>query len=298
MNRCSPTYTWKWMAITGCWLFFTGVGCGQAQHKKTMDYTSPEGYDLNNPEVFEMDSELEEISGISFLHGNPDTLFAQQDEEGKLYFFSPGDKKPEHVKFGKDGDYEDVALAGDDVVMLRSDGSLYRFPVEERYGKRIESVETWKKPFPKGEYESLAARDGDDLMYVLCKECEVDRKQKKTTGYGFRLMDDGAVRRELTFSVSDEQIEQYAPLKGKPFRPSAMTWNRHTGEWYVISSINKLLVILDHDWQVKAAHKLDPKRYIQPEGLAIDNNRTLYVASERGKKGKRATVYKFPFDNR
>ena len=77
-----------------------------------------------------------------------------------------------------------------------------------------------------------------------------------------------------------------------------MTWNRHTGEWYVISSINKLLVILDHDWEVKAAHQLDPKRYIQPEGLAIDNNRTLYIASERGKKGKRATVYKFPYENR
>ena len=288
----------KRMVLAGCWLFFTGVGCGQTPHENDSKHTSPEGYDLNNPEVFDMDSDLEEISGISFLYGNADTLFAQQDEEGKLFFFAPGDKKPKHVRFGKDGDYEDIALSGDQVVMLRSDGSLYRFAVAERHGKRVEAVETWKKPLPKGEYESLATRDGDSLIYVLCKACEVDRKREETTGYGVRLLGDGDISLERSFSVNSDEIERFAPLKGKPFRPSAMTWNRYTEEWYVISSINKLLVILDSQWHVKAAHRLDPKRYIQPEGLAIDNNRALYIASERGEKGKRATVYKFTFDGR
>jgi len=282
--------------MAGFWLAFTGMGCGQVQHQATMKYTSPVGYDLNQPEIFELDDALEEISGITFLDGNPDTIFAQQDEKGRLFFFAPGDKKPKQTRFGKDGDYEDIAMLGNDVVMLRSDGSLYRFPVTDRYGEHVESVVA-NQPFPKGEYESLAARTDDSLLYILCKECEVDHKQPITTGYGFRLSKDGEVQRTLSFSVSHAQIEQYASLEGKPFRPSAMTWNPFTKEWYVLSSINKQLVVLDSTWQVKEVHRLDTKLYRQPEGLALDNNRTLYIASERGNKGKRGTVYKFSFNH-
>ena len=295
MNQL-PRYKLKWMSVVGCWLLLAGVGCGQEKQTETMHYTSPEGYDLNNPEVFGMADELEEVSGIAFADHIRDTLFAQQDEEGKLFFFAPGQEKPKEVRFGKDGDYEDIALLGHDVIMLRSDGSLFRFPVGERNGKRIESVEKWKTPFPEGEYESLATGE-DGMLYILCKECKVDRKGEGTTGYGFRLTADGDVKQELRYSVSHEQIERYVSLDGKAFRPSAMTWNRDTNEWYVISSINKMLVILDSQWQVKEVHRLDPDRYIQPEGLAFDQSRTLYIASERGKKGKRATVYKIRFNN-
>ena len=282
--------------MAGFWLVFTGMSCGQVQRNAAMKYTSPVGYELNKPEVFKMDNALEEISGITFLHGNPDTIFAQQDEKGRLFFFALGDKKPKHTRFGKDGDYEDIAMLGDEVVMLRSDGSLYRFPVGERHSKQVEST-TWHKPFPKGEYESLATRTDDNLLYILCKECEVDRKKPTTTGYGFRLKKGGEVQEEQRFTISHSQIEQHASLKGKSFRPSAMAWNPYTDEWYVISSINKLLVVLDSAWQVKEAHRLDPKLYRQPEGLAFDNNRTLYIASERGNTGDRGTIYKFSFTN-
>ncbi len=273
-----------------------GMGCGQAQRREAVRYTSPAGYDLNNPEVFEMQDVLEEISGITFFEGNPDTLFAQQDEEGKLFFFALENEKPKQTRFGNDGDYEDIAIFNRDVIVLRSDGSLYRFPLEERHGKRVESVTTWKKPFPKGEYESLAAHAGDNQLYIFCKECEIDRKQGATTGYRFRLAEDGTLSELFSFSVSHAQIEHHVSLDGKPFRPSAMAWNPHTHEWYVISSINKMLIVLDERWQVRGAYPLDPDRYVQPEGLAFDNNRALYIASERGKKGKWGAVYKFPFN--
>jgi len=282
--------------IAGLCVLFAGVGCGQTQRGETVHQVGPTGYDLANPEVFEMNGVLEEISGITLFQGNPDTLFAQQDEAGKLFFFALGDKKPQQIRFGNDGDYEDIAISGEDVIVLRSDGSLYRFPIKERHGKRIESVTTWKKPFPKGEYESLAARADDSQLYILCKACEIDRKQASTTGYRFRLAEDGTLSESVSFSVSHAQIEHYVSLDGKPFQPSSMAWNPHTGEWYVISSINKMLVVLDEKWQVTGAYPLDPKRYIQPEGLAFDNNRALYIASERGKKGKWAAVFKFPFE--
>src|SRR5690606_28005438 len=219
-----------------------------------MNYTSPTGYDLNQPEVFELTDELEEMSGMTFLQGSPDTIFAQQGEAGRLFFFALGDENPKQTRFATDGDYEDIAMLGDDVVMQRRGGCLYRFTVNQRHDKQVESVATWKKPFPEGEYESLATRAGDSRLYILCKDCEADRKQEVTTGYAFRLTDDETINKERSFSISHAQIERYAPLEGKAFRPSAMAWNPHTNEWYVVSSINKLLVVLDDAWQVKEVH--------------------------------------------
>lgn len=279
----------------GILALFAGMGCGQAQRQEVLLYGSPTGYDLNNPEVFEMADALGEISGITFLNGDPDMVFAQQDEEGILFFFALGDKEPKQVKFGKDGDYEDIGIYRQDVVVLRSDGSLYRFPVAERHRKQIRSVAVSKKPFPDGEYESLATRMGDSLSYVLCKNCKVDRKLPVTTGHAFRLNGDGTVDVRSSFSISHAQIEQFVPPMGQSFQPSAMAWNPFSNEWYVLSSINKLLVILDENWQVIQAYQLDATRYTQPEGLAFDCNRALYISNERGRTGKRATIFKFPF---
>ncbi|MEI9955483.1 MAG: hypothetical protein WDM90_04040 [Ferruginibacter sp.] len=51
---------------------------------------TPEIYDFTRPEKFVMPEVLHEISGIAFS-GN-DTIYAEQDEEGKVFHFKPGDK--------------------------------------------------------------------------------------------------------------------------------------------------------------------------------------------------------------
>lgn len=275
-------------------VLFMGVGCSRAQQADR--YGSPAGYDLNNPAVYDMADILYEISGITFHNGRSDTIYAQQDEAGRLFYFALGDRQTQHTKFGNDGDYEDIAILHDHVIILRSDGSLYRFPLAERHGKKIVNVEVWDKPFPKGEYESLAATAGDSLLYVLCKQCRQDRKQSFNTGYAFRLGADGKIVHELTFAVNWAQIEQYVGLGGKAFRPSAITWNPFTSEWFIVSSINKMLVVTDSQWKVKNAYRLNPKLYVQPEGLAIDADRNLYISNEGGKRSRKANILKFQFN--
>ena len=78
------------------------------------------------------------------------------------------------------------------------------------------------------------------------------------------------------------------------FRPSAVTLNPVTNEWFILSSVNKLLVIADAGWKVKQAFKLDPTLFSQPEGIAFDNKRTLYISNERGVL-EAATVLKFNY---
>lgn len=50
-------------------------------------YASPPGYDLNKPVTWKMPMVLNEISGIAFNKGVYDTLYAEQDEDGKVFHF-------------------------------------------------------------------------------------------------------------------------------------------------------------------------------------------------------------------
>ena len=60
-------------------LFLSFSGCRAPE-----PVSSPLGYDLSSPQKFVLGEVLHEISGIVFLKGNPDTMYAIEDEAGKL----------------------------------------------------------------------------------------------------------------------------------------------------------------------------------------------------------------------
>ena len=43
---------------------------------------------------------------------------------------------------------------------------------------------------------------------------------------------------------------------------------------------NKLLVVTDLEWKIKAVHKLNSTVFNQPEGLAFDNQHNLFISNE------------------
>src|ERR1700749_3183588 len=103
-------------------------------------YTSPPGYNLNNPKRFKMPNVLREISGIAFYNVTGDTLYAEQDEEGKVFRFRLGDANMQVTRFGKKGDFEDISVINNFIVMLRSDGVLFTFPISEMQKKETDKV--------------------------------------------------------------------------------------------------------------------------------------------------------------
>src|ERR1700704_315030 len=104
---------------------------------KKIEFKSPGGYDLNKPEKFIVPDGLNEISGISFYKGKSDTIYAEQDEKGELFYLHLGDKTARHVKFAKKGDFEDIAIINEQVILLRSDGILFSFPFSEIHQEEI-----------------------------------------------------------------------------------------------------------------------------------------------------------------
>ena len=115
------------------------TGCGSPQKNKKENTAENEKdtpqeskeYDLETPDRFNMPESLFEISGITFNKGKNDTVYAIQDEEGKLFRLAWDVKVQYHTKFGKKGDYEDVTIVNDRAVILKSNGVLYTFPLSE-----------------------------------------------------------------------------------------------------------------------------------------------------------------------
>ena len=272
-------------------LFTTAIAaCSQ----KASKYTSPAGYNLDKPEKHIMPVSLLEISGISFKDGNSNILYAEQDEEGKVFYIKPGDSKTQHTKFGKNGDYEDIAICGDKVILLRSDGSLYVFPFSEMGKPEAANVQKYKNVLSPGEYEGLYCDNQSNKLYVLCKICRDGDASKTATGYILSVTANGIIEQQGSFSISVKEIAAMATEKKMMFHPSALALHPVSRNWYILSSVNKLLVITDSNWKVKEVHPLNPSIYTQPEGIAFDKNANLYISNE-GSKTSNGNVLKMQY---
>lgn len=260
------------------------------------DYNTPPGYDLNHPIIYKLPEALVEISGHAFYQGNPDLIYAQQDEDGIVYTLKLS-KEPvilNETTFGKEGDYEDLAILGQSVILLRSDGTLFSFPFAELKNKEASYVKKFKNLVPKGEYEGLYVDSSHQLLYILCKNCEVDKGLKQVSGYSLKMEANGNIRPDGSFNISTQKIQSLGGFKKLIFKPSALTFNPKTKEWFVLSSTNKVLVITDEQWNTKKVYHLNPKIYIQPEGIAFDKTQNLYISSE-GDTTRMGRIFKISY---
>ncbi len=267
------------------------VACSQPAEKLTIP-----GYNLGKPETFNMPPVLDEISGITFPNGNPDIIYAEQDEEGRLFYFRLGDKEPRHIKFATAGDYEDLAIDNGQMFLLRSDGTFFNFPMSAMNNEEVEATEQ-AGLLDKGEYEALYADENKHQLYVLCKSCKDDKGEKAVSGYILSVAADGKLTRAGDFSVEDQANEESGKKGRKKFRPSAMAQHPITHQWYIISSVNKLLVVTDEKWKLLNTYPLGAGLFNQPEGITFDKSGNMYISNEIGTAGD-ATILKFAYNKK
>lgn len=255
-----------------------------AEKAQTLPYALSSGIKMSLP------AELLEISGIAFLAGQDDDIYAIQDEQGLLYKFNQPTQKVTFNPFGKDGDYEDISISNTHIFILKSNGSIYSFPITEK--DDIKNIVEQKNLLPKGEYEGLFVDRESNQAYVLCKECKVDRKQPQTSGYIFSIDKNGQLQPKGEFAIQLDELKKFNDSIKKTFKPSALAKKADSKEWYILSSVDKALVITDENFHVKSLTSLDPKIFPQPEGINFDSKFNLYISSEAGNQDK-GIIYKF-----
>jgi hypothetical protein len=84
----------------------------------------------------------------------------------------------------------------------------------------------------------------------------------------------------MAFVMDIRKIEDLLDEKKFRFKPSAAAIHPLTNELYIISSINKVLVIADVNGVPKKVYKINPKLYKQPEGLTFTSKGDLIISNE------------------
>jgi DNA-binding beta-propeller fold protein YncE len=247
-------------------------------------------YDLTLPDkTITLSSKLKEISGISFY--NNTTIACCEDENGKVYLV---DLKTEEItgsyKFSKDADYEDIEVVEDlvedmvtKIYVLKSSGNIYRI---KRLGLEDQKVKRYKTFLTReSDAEGLCYDKKRNALLVACKGSI--RLGTKRAIYVFDLNTKQMQRKPLfvfdykSAEAGDEnRIHMYAQ-----FQPSGISVHPITGEIYIISSVGKLLLVINNEGEILSITPLPKNIFRQPEGICFFPNGDLYISNE-GKGGK------------
>lgn len=247
------------------------AGCGKGGQK----FANPAGYNFQTPHQYKLPLELDEISGVAF-YPKDSSIFAINDEKGWLYKVKPGNHLDiSRWKFSSGADFEDLVLLDSIFYVLQSNGTIIKISVQNN-GNFI----THEYPFPFGtenEFEILYYDNSVKKMVLICKDCESDKKKSLTT---FSFDPSNGVFSDSSFTINVQQIAATQKGEKLKFKPSAAAINPKDGLLYIISSVNKLLVVADRKGGVKKVYPIDPGLFKQPEGISFTPSGTLIISNE------------------
>jgi uncharacterized protein YjiK len=272
--------------LFSCAIVFIAAACTE----KGTTFPSPEGYNINKPVETRLPAVLDEISGIIY-YPKDKSLFAIHDERGWLFkIFVDGKTKIEKWKFSPGADYEDVALTDSTFFALKSNGNIEAFRFARPDSPLLRILHSPLKG--KNEFETLYLDSVRQLLLLVCKQCEFDKNTTSVYGFDYKQM---RFLDSPVFQIDEKSIEKKLGDKISRFKPSAANINPRTGELFVISSVNKLLLVADRDGKVKDVFQLDPKYFKQPEGLTFTPQGDLLISNESAKVGA-ATILFFKYN--
>lgn len=235
-------------------------------------------------ETVKLPKGLAEISGLTYYKDGK--LLCIQDEDALVYVYDVKAKRiAQEFSFGGYGDYEGIEYVNGEVYVLESNGNLFRFEppadtdaVETEVANKIRRTRT---DLPrKTEVEGLGYDPKTKRLLLAVKNGGGASSDKAV--YSFDLLN-RAVFKDMQFN--DEQLTG-AGIDPKTWKPSGIAVHPVTGEWYMLTSTGKRLLITNRQAKIVYSEPLDPKLFRQPEGICFSPNGDLFIASEGdGKKG-------------
>ncbi len=240
---------------------------------------------------------LEEISGLAYKL--PNHLLAVDDETGKVFEYDVVQRKIAHsIEFQRADDYEGVEIADDMVYVLRSDGDIFSFGYD-RY-KKVVSEKSENKLSKKNDTEGLGYDPETNQLLIACKEeGGIEKKERKGRCIYAYSIAGGKLGKEPLFCLKPKQLKEFWEEKKAidydsdriKFKPSAIAFHPISKNYYILSSIGKLLVIVKKDGTILATYPISPRVLGQPEGLCFAPNGDMFISSEG--EGDKGYVLKF-----
>ena len=270
-----------------CLFFVVTISC----KPKKFVYKSPPHYNFSQALPIKLDLKIKEISGVVWDNHN-DEFIAHNDESGTIFYLDKnnGDIVKEFQFSPSKGDYEDIAIANNEIFVLRSDGMLFRI-VTDSSGKQ--------KSFDLGKLELSGKDDFETLYYdadkraliLVCKNCSSDDK-KVVSAYAYYPDSIGFVTKPL-YSIDVAKVKELSPRETSRFQPSAARLHPILKKLFILSSASNQLVIADPNGNVEGVYMLARKSFPQAEGLTFKSNGEMFIANEA--VSSKAALLKFRY---
>ncbi len=256
------------------WMLLLGSILACNNTPKTV-YPSPKGYSLASPELKKLPIELDEISGLSYS-AKDTSLYAIQDERGLLYKIRPfGNHNIERWPFANSGDYEDIVLLNRTFYTLKSNGNISVFAFND--SGNVSGQEYPMTLVSGAEFETLYYEPRKSKLVLICKDCPQDKKKTIST-YVFDPVTHQYDTASMT--IDAEGVAGAMGQKSVKFKPSAAAVHPLTQDLYIISAVNKMLIVTDRVGRTQAVYVLPPQYFKQPEGLTFADDGTMFISNE------------------
>ena len=232
------------------------------------DYKILQKWDL--PEV------LKEISGIAWIGDN--RMACVQDEDGIVFIYNLNTSEVERqIKFGRDGDYEGIAVVDENAYVLRSDGIIIEIPDFLEYGISAKSYKTNLDQLPGINIEGLCADPANNRLLLAVKEQKNSINQKRI--YAVDL-DQKMSSKNPIFEIDFSDPIFKNIKEEEKFMPGELCLHPTTGEYFILDGSRPKLLITDSNGTSKDLIMLNPKDFGNPEGLTFNDRGDLFISNE------------------
>lgn len=253
-------------------------------------------YQLNAPDqTFNLPAALIEVSGLSY-DVKRNHLLVVNDEHGVLYELSAEDgSKLEHHSFAMLGDFEGLELVGDEVYIVKSNGNIHSFNISTKEAGKVLKNDLSSV----NDVEGLGYDPKADELILACKgapELKGRSKMKKAKAFYRYNVAKEKLYKKPKFVIKDKDLEDFFKKAWKKegskksrkklarrienFSPSGIAKHPVDGNFYILSSVGKSLVVVDEEGELQAIQFLDDKKFAQPEGICFTPDGTMFVSNE------------------
>jgi len=238
-----------------------------------------------------MPPQLREISGLALTQRG--TVLTHDDNVGRISEIDPRTGvllKSFALSGQQKGDFEAIAIAGQDIYLLESSGKLFKFR-EGADGTQVPFTVYDTKLGKDCEFESLTYEADSSRLLMACKRLlnQGEEKVKELRIYALPLPL-GSQAAMAAISIPIDELR--GRNKWKNFHASDMAIDPLTGNYVIIASREKGYVVLTPDGDVVRAEAL-PGEHRQPEGVAITKDSLFVVSDESNVKPPKITVYRW-----
>lgn len=234
-------------------------------------------------------TELKEISGLAATKSG--TLLAHNDEQGRVFVIDPkrGVVTKQFMLGSGDlrGDFEAIAADGDELFMLLSNGTIYRFR-EGGDGEAVKYTTIDTRLGRECEFEGMAV--AGETVLLSCKNVAKRGPKDQLVIYRWNLAGPSSQRPTM---LTVPLASLTGPNGWKSLHPSDMAIDPVSKNYVIIASQEKALIEITPDGQVLRSGPL-PEPSEQAEGVAILRDGILVISDEGNRSPATITLYRWP----